>query len=74
MRTISIMGDSISGTLMEGTEEYKEYDLDKGLFADGRFVVWITDSNFEAEYTVYGSGAPIIRSERGPLSLKKKHL
>lgn len=67
LQTISIMQDSISGTIMEGTEEYKKYDLDKGLFAGGRFVVWITDSKFEAEYTVYGSGVPIIRSERGYL-------
>ena len=71
MQTISIMHDSISGTIMEGTEEYKKYDLDKGLFAGGRFVVWIIDNKFESEYTVYGSGVPIIRSERGYLlSLK----
>jgi hypothetical protein len=71
MQTISIMHDSISGTIMEGAEKYKRYDLDKGLFAGGRFVIWITDSKFEAEYTVYGSGVPIIRSERGYLlSLK----
>ena len=71
MQTISIMQDSIFGKIMEGTEEYRKYDLDKGLFAGGRFVVWITDSKFEAEYTIYGSGVPIIRSERGYLlSLK----
>ncbi len=67
MQIISIMHDSISGTLMEGTEEYKKFDLDKGLFAGGRFIVWITENQFEAEYTIYGSGVPIIRSERGYL-------
>jgi len=72
MQTISIMHDSISGTIMEGTEEYKKYDLDKGLFAGGRFVVWITEGQFEAEYTIYGSGVPIIRSERGYLLSFKK--
>ena len=71
-KTISIMDDSISGTIMEGSEEYKKYDLDKGLFAGGRFVVWITDGQFEAEYTIYGSGVPIIRSERGYLLSFKK--
>ena len=65
MQTISIMHDSISGTIMESTEQYKQYDLDEGLFAGGRFNVWITDGAFEAEFTVYGSGVPIIRSERG---------
>ena len=66
-KTISIMHDSISGTIMEDTEQYKKYDLDKGLFAGGRFIVWITDGQFEAEYTIYGSGVPIIKSERGYL-------
>jgi hypothetical protein len=41
--------------------------LTKNLFAGGRFVVWSSDGGFEAEYTVYGSGVPIISSERGPL-------
>ena len=72
MQTISIMHDSISGTIMEGTEEYKKYDLDKGLFAGGRFIVWITEDQFEAEYTIYGSGVPIVRSERGYLLSFKK--
>ena len=69
IQTISILNDSISGSLVEDNEEYKKYRLDKGLFAGGRFVVWITDDRFEAEYTIYGSGVPIIRSERGWLSL-----
>lgn len=67
MRTVTIMLDSISGTLMADTEEYKRYDLDNGLFAGGRFIVWVNESQFEAEYTIYGSGVPIIRSERGNL-------
>jgi hypothetical protein len=71
MLTISILNDSISGSLVEDNEEYKKYRLDKGLFAGGRFVVWITDDRFEAEYTIYGSGVPIIRSERGWLKLFK---
>jgi hypothetical protein len=65
MQTVSFMNDSISGTIMEDTEEYQKYDLNNGLFAGGRFVVWITEDQFEAELTIYGSGVPIIRSERG---------
>lgn len=72
MQTISIMNDSISGLIVEDNEEYKKYGLDKGLFAGGRFVVWITDGLFEAEYTIYGTGVPIIRSERGYLKPFKK--
>ena len=72
MQTISIMNDSISGTIMVNTEEYKKYDLDSGLFAGGRFIVWITEGQLEAEYTIYGSGVPIIRSERGYLLSFKK--
>ena len=59
-------------TKFHDTEEYKKYDLDKGLFAGGRFFVWITEGQFEAEYTIYGSGVPIIRSERGYLLSFKK--
>ena len=72
IQAIWIMNDSISGTIIEDTEEYKKYDLNKGLFAGGRFVVWINEGRFEAEYTVYGSGVPIIRSERGYLQSFKK--
>jgi hypothetical protein len=34
-------------------------------FAGGRFVVWRSDSGLQGELTVYGSGRPIISSERG---------
>lgn len=67
LQTISIMRDSISGLIIEDMELYKAYDLNSGLFAGGRFIVWITDGKFEAEFTVYGSGVPIIMSERGIL-------
>lgn len=67
LRTVSIMRDSISGLIMEDKDAYKKYDLNKGLFAGGRFILWINDGMFEAEYTVYGSGVPIILSERGNL-------
>jgi hypothetical protein len=47
----------------------KHYELNEGLFAGGRFIVWTNNNKeFEAEFTVYGSGVPIIRSERGKLT------
>jgi hypothetical protein len=67
MTTISIMPDSVSGILAENKEEYMAYDLNSGLFAGGRFLVWIVDGRFSGEYTIYGSGFPIISSERGSL-------
>ena len=44
-----------------------EYDIQDGYLPGGRFTVWITDSRFEAELTIYGSGVPISMSERGDL-------
>ena len=41
------------------------YDMSEGLFAGGRFVVWATEEGLEAELTIYGSGRPIVHSERG---------
>lgn len=67
MKTVSIMPDSVSGILVENTEGCLSYDLDNGLFAGGRFLLWINDDRFEGEYTIYGSGVPIISSERGTL-------
>jgi hypothetical protein len=59
----SLRGDKINaGVITVG------YELTKGVFAGGRFVVWINDDKFEAELTIYGSGIPIILSERGNLS------
>ena len=65
--TIIILPDSISGRFEKEDNEFKQYVLEKGLFAGGRFIVWIIDNKFEAEFTIYGSGVPIIQSERGYL-------
>ncbi|MBN1655655.1 MAG: BPTI/Kunitz domain-containing protein [Deltaproteobacteria bacterium] len=46
------------------------YDLATGTFAGGRFVVWSEESGLQAELTIYGSGLPIISSERGTLTPK----
>ncbi len=68
IKTITIMSDVlISGEIETDDENRKNYSLTDGLFAGGRFNVWIVDKHFEAEFTVNGSGVPIIRSERGIL-------
>lgn len=58
---------TVSGERVNDGEASKRYELDEGLFAGGRFIIWISNGHFEAEFTVYGSGVPIIRSERGKL-------
>lgn len=67
----STLSEPVSGTLSEETEAYKSYNLTEGLFAGGRLIIWVTGTAFQAEYTVYGSGIPIIRSERGFLNPSK---
>jgi hypothetical protein len=59
---------SVSGERSNDGEPSKCYELNEGLFAGGRFIIWISNDHFEAEYTLYGSGVPIIRSERGRLT------
>ena len=44
------------------------YKLDDGTFAGGRFVVWPGKNGLQGELTIYGSGVPLISSERGPIS------
>ena len=58
---------SIRGQKTNDGYESKLYELDEGLFAGGRFVVWINNDSFEVELTIYGSGVPIVISERGHL-------
>jgi hypothetical protein len=43
------------------------FDLTSGTFAGGRFLVWEGSKGLEAELTIYGSGRPIVQSERGDL-------
>jgi len=44
------------------------YKLDDGTFAGGRFVVWSGKNGLQGELTIYGSGVPLISSERGLIS------
>jgi hypothetical protein len=43
------------------------FELGKGTFAGGRFVVGQGPKSLEAELTLYGSGVPIVESHRGTL-------
>ncbi len=66
-QTVTIEPGSISGHKTDESGESGNYYLDEGVFAGGRFVVWTNNDSFEAELTIYGSGVPILRSERGYL-------
>ncbi len=45
-----------------------QYDFDPpGVFAGARLVVWQTGGGLQGEWTVYGSGVPIVKSERGSI-------
>ena len=68
------MVDDNEGTwpLFESTDDqlYYEFDTPEAPAA-GRLIIWVDESGdgFQAEYTVYGSGVPIISSVRGQLIL-----
>lgn len=60
---------AVKGTISEDTKTYKQYELNEVSDAGGRLIIWTADDTaFEAEYTRYGSGVPILRSERGFLN------
>lgn len=69
--TVSI-NDTIVGSRVSHSAEISKYQLTEGLFAGGRLVVWKEDNTWEAEYTWYGSGVPVIKSERGELRSKEQ--
>jgi hypothetical protein len=71
-KMISIKPGPVMGEKTKDGEISKYYELVDGLFAGGRFIIWINNEKFEAEYTIYGSGLPIIKSERGKLELIAK--
>jgi hypothetical protein len=56
------------GDTVHGTRDAKRTDrawFELSLFAGGRFVVQASSGELQAEYTIYGSGAPIVSSTRG---------
>lgn len=68
-KDVSIGDTPIEGHLTTTGDERSNYDLADGTFAGGRFVVWSTSDGLRAEFTLYGSGRPIVMSERGDLVL-----
>lgn len=69
-QVISIESGSVVGEKIASSKEFVEYELVLGTHAGGRLVIWKNNQDFEVEYTLYGSGVPISRSERG--NLKKR--
>lgn len=69
-KQISIQRDSIIGRRSYKSNQLIEYYLVQGLTAGGRFIVKLDAESLEAELTIYGSGVPIILSERGKLIKK----
>ncbi len=65
-QSVSIAGSPpIRGTRSEQSPERVSYALDEGLVAGGRLVVWREGTGYQAELTLYGSGVPVVKSERG---------
>jgi hypothetical protein len=65
---VSINPGNLSGQLETEENKILEYSIVEEYFAGGRFIVWIEDGDFYAELTEYGSGVPIIASEKGSLT------
>jgi hypothetical protein len=60
------IGDGpLVGDLQTLDEDQATWELGDGTFAGGRFQVWIDAGALHAALTIYGSGVPIVSSERG---------
>ena len=59
-------GERLHGTLQDRTSDRIVYDLEA--FAGGAFIVWWEQPELEAELTLFGSGLPIVSSNRGLLA------
>ncbi len=67
---ITIKGKEIfKGAIVQNKDNQLVYDLIEGTFAGGRFIFFDKESK-EGELIIYGSGVPIIKSERGKMILK----
>jgi len=62
---------AIGGRKTNEGDESIIYELDEGLLAGGRFIVWMNNDNLKVEFTIYGSGLPILKSERGHLVIEQ---
>jgi hypothetical protein len=66
-RTVSVGVTPFVGARAALSTERVLFTLSQGTFAGGRFVVWPGAETLQAELTLYGSGRPIVQSERGSL-------
>jgi hypothetical protein len=63
----SIGDEPLLGELTTEPGDKLTYEITTGTTAGGRLVIWTDASGLQAELTIYGSGVPIVSSERGPL-------
>ena len=68
--SVSLKGDSVIGVLDTIRNDSLIYAI-VNLFAGGRFIAWPDTAPSRAEYTVYGSGLPVVWSERGTLAWRE---
>jgi hypothetical protein len=71
-RQIAIGETPLRGQRTKATDSLVEYSLSPGTFdapAGGRLVVWLRAGGLQGELTYYGSGRPIVKSERGSMVL-----
>jgi len=66
-QSVEVGVEPLVGVLEPGKPGEWMFNLTKGTFAGGRFVVWASESVLQAELTIYGSGVPIVSSARGEL-------
>ncbi len=66
-RRIEVAEPRMVGRLQGTSSGRSTFDLVEGAPTGGRIVVWRGSRGLEAELTIYGSGVPIIKSERGAL-------
>lgn len=62
---LAIQGTPVSGVRILNTENRCEYQIEDGLFSGGVIYIWNSSFGIQAEYRVYGSGKPVVGSERG---------
>jgi hypothetical protein len=70
--TVAITGAQMMfhGARASATATRVEYTLDQGTFAGGRWAAWPEHAGLAAELTLFGSGRPVVKSERGTLARK----
>ncbi len=66
-KIVTIEPETVRGEMLNDCEESILYNFVEGVFAGGRFVIRKNREGFEGEYTIYGSGVPIVSSGRGKL-------